>query len=85
MISSLLNEYASCLLSARVGLWNCGTVETGACSLMAHMVNDLQLPNDYEYCLLNARVDLWNCGTVETGACSLMAHMVNDLQFSQWV
>ena len=34
------------------------TVETGAQSLMAHMVNDLQLPDDYEYCLLNASLDL---------------------------
>ena len=75
MISSLPNEYPSCflnyydfcLLIASVVLWNCGTVETGAGSLMTHMINDLQCPNGYESCILNASVGLWDCGTVDTG------------------
>ena len=30
MICNFPNEYESCLLNSSVGLWNCGTVETGA-------------------------------------------------------
>ena len=68
MTYCFLNDHDSCLLNASVDLWNCGTVETGARSLMTHMINDLQCPNEYKSCLLNASVDLWNCGTVDTTA-----------------
>ena len=61
-ICSIPNEYEDCLLKASVDLWSCGTVETGAWSLMAYTINALQLPNDYESYLLNAIVDLRSCG-----------------------
>ena len=42
MVYDLVNGHESCLFNASVDFWNCGTVETGAWSLMTHMINDLQ-------------------------------------------